>query len=360
VTPIGFVTAGPIEQITGGYLYDRRIVEGMRAHGRSVTVIPLAGRHPDPDADSIDDARRCLGALPPGTVLVIDGLAAPACIETLEARSDLCPILLVHHPLGVETGLDPDLARRLAARERAALGRAVGAICPSPASAAAVIDMGLSADQVEIVPPGLDRFAEPEDPASGPVRLLSVGTIIPRKGHVLLVAALARLESPDWHLTIIGSLERDPACVRSLRAAIVEHGLGARVSLPGEYPPDRLPDAYRAADIFVLPSFHEGYGMVYAEAMAHGLPIIATDAGAIPDTVPPGAGILVPPGDVEALATALQNLIEDPQWRRRLGRAGRLRARSLPDWAESARAFGAAIDRICHFAGLIRVTEPKL
>jgi glycosyltransferase involved in cell wall biosynthesis len=347
VTPIAFVTAGPIEQITGGYLYDRRIVEGLRAQGRTVTLIPLAGRHPDPDAESLGAADRQLGRLGPDVVLVIDGLAAPACLATLRSRRDLRAILLAHHPLGLETGLEPALASRLQALECRVIGLARGAICPSPASAKAVVEMGMPAAKVHVIPPGLDPVSRPPVPKStGPVRLLSVGTVIPRKGHALLVEALARLVDRDWHLTIIGSLDPDPATASALKQAIEHHGLGDRILLAGEHPPDTLAEAYRAADIFVLPSFHEGYGMVYAEAMAHGLPIIATNAGAIPETVPGTAGLLVPPGDIEALMEALGRLIRDSALRRDLGRAGAAYARGLPDWPIRARDFGRGIDMI--------------
>jgi glycosyltransferase involved in cell wall biosynthesis len=180
----------------------------------------------------------------------------------------------------------------------------------------------------------------------GPVLLLTVATLTPRKGHRLLIEALASLGRRDWHLTAIGSLERDPETVSAVATLIAQHDLAAQVDLAGEWPPERLSEAYRAADIFVLPSFYEGYGMAYAEAMAHGLPIVATDAGAIPDTVPPTAGILVPAGDREALAKALDRMIGDKALRQAYAAGARAAAAGFVDWAGTASHWGRAFDAL--------------
>jgi glycosyltransferase involved in cell wall biosynthesis len=199
-----------------------------------------------------------------------------------------------------------------------------------------------------VIPPGTDKPADipAARTASGPVRLLTVATLTPRKGHRLLIEALAGLDRRDWHLTAIGSLERDEATVAAVRALIAAHGLEAQIELAGEWPPEALSDAYRAADVFVLPSYYEGYGMAYAEAMAHGLPVIGTDAGAIPETVPPAAGILVPAGDRRALTAALERMIGDPELRRAHAAGAVAAAAGFADWTETARAWGRAFDRL--------------
>ena len=176
--------------------------------------------------------------------------------------------------------------------------------------------------------------------------MLTVGTITPRKGHLLLVEALAPLREHDWHLTCIGSLERDPGTAVSLRRAIAAQRLDDRISLAGERPPELLSAAYRDADLFVLPSYHEGYGMACAEALAHGLPVIATTAGAIPDTVPRTASMLVPPGDATALREALQQVLVDERLRLRLSAAAVRAAAALPDWPAAVVKWAAALDRL--------------
>ncbi|MEA2756128.1 MAG: hypothetical protein QOJ54_2417 [Aliidongia sp.] len=347
MTGFGFVVPGRLDQITGGYIYDRRVIQGLRSHGRAVAVHELAGEFPAADGVARKAAAALLAELPDRARLCIDGLALPA-FETALAdhAARLAVVAMVHHPLALETGLTDAERDRYAILERHLLGLCRGAICPSAASAAAVRAYGVEAARIAIVPPGLDRPDRPQIPrGDGPVRLLSVGTVTPRKGHVLLVEALSDVAAPPWHLTIIGSLERDPATVRALGRAIERTGLGARIVLAGEYPPDRLQDAYTAADLFVLPSWHEGYGMVFAEAMARGLPILATTGGAIPETVPETAGILVPPGDRPALAAALVRLIDDEKLRLRLGRGALAAAAGLADWDRTSCDFGAALDR---------------
>jgi glycosyltransferase involved in cell wall biosynthesis len=177
-----------------------------------------------------------------------------------------------------------------------------------------------------------------------------VANLAPRKGHALLVEALARIRDLDWSLTCIGSLDRDPATARSVRSRISATGLGRRITLTGECPPHRVTRAYREADAFVLPSFHEGYGMVYAEAMVYGLPVIATMAGAIPETVPHLAGLLVPPGDSQALARALRRVIAEPAFAAGLAAGSRAAGASLPNWPQATKAWEAAFDRLAALA----------
>jgi glycosyltransferase involved in cell wall biosynthesis len=162
----------------------------------------------------------------------------------------------------------------------------------------------------------------------------------------VLVEALAGLRHLDWRLTCVGSLERDRAAVAAIRQAIETHDLGGRVTLAGECARERVDAAYCDAEIFVLPSYGEGYGMVYAEALAYGLPIVATNAGAVPETVPASAGLLVPPGDEIALRDALRRVICDVNLRDRLAAGASLAARALRDWPAAVRAWGAALDRL--------------
>jgi glycosyltransferase involved in cell wall biosynthesis len=179
--------------------------------------------------------------------------------------------------------------------------------------------------------------------------LLCVANLVPRKGHELLVEALARIRDLDWSLSCVGSVERDPTTARAVRSRIRAAGLGRRITLSGECPPQSVAQAYRAADAFVLPSFHEGYGMVYAEAMAHGLPVIATTAGAIPETVPPQAGLLVPPGDPAALARAVRRVIAQPLLAARLALGSRAIGTHLPDWPHATETWERSFDRLAAF-----------
>jgi glycosyltransferase involved in cell wall biosynthesis len=346
---LAFLVPGRLEQLTGGYLFDRRVVEGLREAGRRVDVVELPGAFPDADATARAAVAAALAALPDGAAAAIDGLALPGAVDCLDAEAArLRLVAFVHHPLADETGLAAAARARFADIEARLLRPLRGAICPSEETAAALRRYGVSAARIAVVPPGTDKPAAPPAPrgASATLRLLAVASVTPRKGHCVLVAALARLTALDWHLRCVGSLTRDPATAAALRRAIAEHGIGERVTLAGEHPPECLAAEYQAADCFVLPSFHEGYGMAFAEALAHGLPIIAARAGAVPDTVPASAGLLVPPGDDAALAAALRRIIVDGDLRRRLAAGARAAGAALPDWPRSVECWGAAFDRL--------------
>jgi glycosyltransferase involved in cell wall biosynthesis len=178
------------------------------------------------------------------------------------------------------------------------------------------------------------------------VRLLAVGSVVPVKGYDLLIAALAAIADLPWRLTIAGDRTRDRAAAARLDADIAAHGLGDRVALLGAVPPERVVDLYLASDMFVLASRFESYGMALTEAIAHGLPVVSTRAGAIPDTIPAGSGLLVPPDDVTALAQALRRLITDRAERARLAVNARAAAAQLPTWQEAARLFAGAIETV--------------
>ena len=328
MTELAFVILGRLDQLTGGYLYDRHIIDGLRSRGHAVKVIELAP----------NDRETALAELADGTTAVIDGLALPDLELAVSAHwRRLRLVALVHHALAEETGLSRAAAERLRRIEAAVLPRFRGVVCPSAQTAAGVKAHGIPPKRIFVIPPGTAKPDRPLRTRRGPVRsLLCVASVVPRKGHRCLVAALAHLRDLDWEMLCIGSLDRDPRTARLIWRMISAARLGRRVILAGEQPPRVVMRAYQAAHLFVLPSLHEGYGMAFAEAMAHGLPIIATTAGAIPDTVPREAGLLVPAGDAAALARALRRVIAKPALAVRLAAGARAAGGRLPDWRRSA------------------------
>ncbi len=351
MTELAFVVPGRLDQLTGGYLYDRHVIDGLRSRGHTVKVIELVA----------DNRERALDDVAEGTTTVIDGLALPdleAAVISHWRRLRL--VALVHHPLAVETGLSRAAADHLARLEAAALQHCRGIVCPSARTAAGVEAHGIPAERIFVIPPGTAMPDRPLRSRRGPVRsLLCVASVIPRKGHQVLVAALARMRDLDWHLMCIGSLDRDPRTARSIRQMISAARLGRRITLAGEQPPRMVMCAYRAADLFVLPSLHEGYGMAFAEAMAHGLPIIATAAGAIPETVPREAGLLVPAGDASALARVLRRVIAEPTLAAGLAAGSRAAGARLPDWRHATERWERALD-LLPFRPDLRVVEAAL
>jgi glycosyltransferase involved in cell wall biosynthesis len=344
VTAIAFAVPGDLSTPTGGYTYDRRIVGELGALGWQVDVLDIGEGFPRPTAAVRAAARAQLMALPQGQPIVIDGLAYGVMADEAATLQPHHPIVaLVHHPLALETGVSADEAEALRASERTALACARHVVATSAATARLLVaDYGVPADRLTVVQPGTDRAAQvPRRPGEA-LTLLAVGAIVPRKGYDVLIEALAQLKDRHWQLAIVGDPTRSPDTATRLSEAIARHGLTDRIELIGPLTQAHLAELYSAADLFVLPSRFEGYGMAYTEAIAHGVPVVGTNVGAIPDTVPSGAGILVPPDDVDALATTLRRLIDDAPERERL--AAGARAASFPSWREQAALFASVLD----------------
>jgi glycosyltransferase involved in cell wall biosynthesis len=348
VKRFAFAVPGDLATPTGGYAYDRRMMTELGELGWQIDLLDLGEGFPWPDEAARATAQSRLLAMPAGRSIVVDGLAFGVLPETASQLAGRNPLLaLVHHPLALEWGLSVKQADALRASERAALAAVQGVVVTSAATARLVAsDYGVPAERIVVARPGSDPALMSQGSQDGVVRLLSVGAIVPRKGFDVLISALATLTDLSWRLTIAGDRTRDRNAAARLDADIARHALGDRIAAPGAVSPQRLAALYAEADVFVLASHFEGYGMAYAEAVAHGLPVIGTSAGAIPDTVPPDAGLLVDPGDSFALAKALRRVIGDAGLRRRLASAARAAAPQLPTWRHSAEIFARALERL--------------
>jgi glycosyltransferase involved in cell wall biosynthesis len=315
-------------------------------------VHDLGSDFPRPGPASRPAARARLAAVPHGTCVVIDGLALGVLSEEAAALSATHRLVaLVHHPLALETGLSASEATALRTSERAALAEMRHVIVTSAATARHLVaDYGVTADRITVAEPGVDPVPTARGSLrarhDGTVALLSVGALVPRKGYDVLVAALKQMPELPWRLTIVGDRTRSPATAAQLEADLAAAALDERVTLAGAVSSQELTDYYGSADLFVLPSRHEGYGMAFAEAIAHGVPVVGTRAGAIPDTVPHGTGVLVAPDDVAALAAALRSLIAEPAERRRLAAAARTAAQKLPTWPLSAQKIARVLEAV--------------
>ena len=345
---IAFAVPGDLATPTGGYAYDRRMIAELAGLGWNIEIIDIGDGFPRPNAERRAAAQARLAAVPAGRPIVIDGLAfgvLPEAAARLCSRHPL--IALVHHPLALEFDLSAAQADALRASERAALAAASRVVATSASTARLLVsDYDVVDDLITVARPGSDPAPTARGSSDGIVRLLAVGAVVPRKGFDVLIAALAMLVDLPWQLTIAGDRRRDLAAAARLDADIAYHGLGERIAVLGAVLPERVTELYVGADMFALASRFEGYGMAFAEAIAHGLPVIGTTAGAIPETVPAGAGVLVAPDDSGALALALRRLIENPDKRRRLAAAACEAARSLPSWQDSAKQFSRALEAV--------------
>jgi glycosyltransferase involved in cell wall biosynthesis len=343
-----FAVPGDLATPTGGYAYDRRMIAELGDLGWRIDLLNLGEGFPWPSETTRATARTRLLSTPAGCAVVVDGLALGVLPEAASQLTGRNPLLaLVHHPLALEQGLSVQQAEALRASERAALAAVRGVIVTSATTARLVVsEYGVPSERITVAMPGSDPAPPAPGSRDGVVRLLSVGAVVPRKGYDVLMEAMATLTDLPWRLTIAGDRTRDRNAAAQLDADIARHALGHRVAALGAVSPQRLEALYAEADVFVLASHFEGYGMAYAEAVAHGLPVIGTKAGAIPDTVPPDASLLVEPGDAPALAMALRRIIEEAGLRQRLAGAAAAAAPRLPTWLCSAELFARALETL--------------
>ncbi|MGW3493865.1 glycosyltransferase family 4 protein [Streptomyces sp. NPDC001020] len=339
---------------SGGNVYDRRVCLDLPGFGWQAHQHIVDGSWPRPQPAARAELARTLRELADGTVVLLDGLVACGVPEIVAPETRrLSLAVLVHLPLGDETGLDPRVAAELDAKERATL-RAVPAVIATSdwAVRRLVSHHGLAPERVHGAAPGTD-IAPLASGTDGVSRLLCVAALTPRKGQHRLIEAFATVTDLPWTCVCVGGLGRNPEYVARLRALIDAHNLGDRLHLAGPQAGAELDASYAAADLMVLTSYAETYGMAAAEALARGLPVLASDVGGLPEAVgraPDGGvpGILVPPGDPAALAAELRGWFGDADLRRRLKAAARGRRAGLDGWATTARDLAGVLSRLHH------------
>lgn len=336
---VAFVTVGDTSRRTGGYLYNARVIVGLRDRGIEVEEIVAAGASPEEQ----ESAATALGArLKPSAfdVIVVDALARVAVAPHLDRWRASRPVVAMVHELPSVAG--GEYAENVA-REREyekSLLHADRLIAVSGHGCRLLEERGVPADRIQVVPPGFDRLDTPTagSASGGPVRALCVAQWIPRKGILSLVDAWTRQERPGAVLELIGETDAEPEYAARVWAAITAV-FDTSIIVSGSVDDVTLAQAYAAADLFVLPSVYEGYGMVYAEALYFGLPVIACGVGPVPDLVGREAAVLVPPNDPEALSEVLDLLLENPALRRRMSGAAQRRAEDLPRWEDTVAGF---------------------
>ncbi|MEZ7005317.1 glycosyltransferase family 4 protein [Streptomyces sp. AD55] len=352
---VHFVMPGGVDDPaapSGGNAYDRRIGLDLPGFGWRVRPLTVAGDWPRPDEAARTELARVLRRLPDGAVVLLDGLVACGVPEVVVPEAErLRMVALVHLPLGDETGLAPAVAADLDARERAVLRAVSGVVATSDWAVRRLVSHhGLAPERVHAAAPGAD-IAPLAPGTDGVSRLLCVAAVTPRKGQHRLVEALAAVTDLPWSCVCVGGLGHDPAYVDRLRAMIRDHGLADRLELAGPASGADLDARYATADLMVLTSYAETYGMAVTEALARGIPVLATDVGGLPEAVgraPDGGvpGILVPPEDPAALAAELRGWFGEADVRRRLKSAARHRRAALHGWASTAQSLAGVLRRL--------------
>ncbi|SNY55542.1 glycosyltransferase family 4 protein [Paractinoplanes atraurantiacus] len=310
---------------SGGNRYDRAVL--CRLH-RDVHELAIGGTWPSPSPASRRALQWALADIPDGALVLVDGLVGCGVPELLAPHAHRLRLaVLVHLPLSDETGLSPERAADLRSKERATLHLATTVIATSEAAAAHVAAMH-DLPRVEVAAPGVGSFPVAEPHPDGH-RLLCVASVSPRKGQDLLVGALENdLPGLRWKCTFAGALINPVPY------------LSGRIQFTGPLAGADLDAAYAGTDLFVLPSRNETYGMVVTEALARGIPVLATAVGGVPEalgTTPLGRpGMLVPADDRPALAAALRAWLTDPSLRANLRAAALQRRETLPTWTATA------------------------
>lgn len=344
-----FALSEDYARATGGFVYDQRLATELERLGWRVERLLLPAGFPRPSPAARQACARLLAGLADHTVLVTDQLCLGVMPEVAAAEARrLRLVMIVHHPLAMEGYERAAGSRMLFGSEREALRHVSLAIVSSEATARALrVGYGVEPGRLLVAPPGTDLLPSTEGAGVAPLQLLCVGALVPRKGHDLLAAALALLVDLPWQLTAAGNLDRAPDHVAALRVQLVTNGLAERVKLAGEVPADAIEGLWHRADIFVSASRHEGYGMAIAEAVARGLPVVATHAGVVGDWLGTSAASIVATGDVVALASALRRVLTEPEHRLALREGAIAWRRRLPSW----RVTGEAVHRrLCALA----------
>jgi len=349
VLTIHLVTVGDPARLTGGYLYHRRMAELAPEFDARIKFVRL----PDlPFPLPLWAGRRILDRIPRPAprALVLDSIAAAYVAPWLSLKPPPAPLVAMLHqpPGGVDHGLPRSALQALL--DRAAYRKAAGLLVSSEALAADLESQGVSPARMRVVPPGRDLAAPagpPEDLRLGRrCAFLCVANWFEHKGIHSLLDAFARLPDNDGTLHLAGAPDVDPAYARSIRDRLQRPDLSGRVVVHGSVAPERVAALYRDADVFVLPSMRESYGMAYAEAMSARLPIIGWRAGNLPNLVTDRVeALLIDPGDIPGLTRALATLTGDEALRTSLSAAAAARAATLPTWHDSARLFFSAVRR---------------
>jgi glycosyltransferase involved in cell wall biosynthesis len=342
---VALLVPGPFDAVSGGYNYDRRIVAGLREIGHEVRVVELGGRHPLPDAAAGESARAALADVAEDERVVVDGLGLPAFAPMVEELEQRRAVGLIHHPTALEHGNPGEVRDVLRAKERAIFPHLRRLVATSRLTARRLAeDFGAEPGRIGVVEPGTDPAPRSGGSGGPGCAILSVGALIPRKGHDVLMRALATLSDLDWTLTIAGGV-RDKVHAEGLAALAEELGVAQRVTFAGEVEESELDALWRGADLFALATQWEGYGMAVAEALARGVPVAVTAGGAVTELVPAEVGVVSPPGDVVSLGKAMRRVIFDEALRAEMAEAAWQAGSRLPRWEDRAAAFAEEIGK---------------
>lgn len=344
MSPVYFVIPGDLSLPTGGYAYDRRVLSLALQAELDLRYLKIPGSFPAPPPADLAETAAVITATPEGATLLIDGLALGAMPPDYVRAFKRRVAALVHHPLGYESGLPPARAAELIANEKAVLALCDAVIVTSHDTARIIErDFSVPHEKITVAEPGNDVERRAAGSGDAAPHLVAVGSVSPRKGYDILIAALAALKDLPWRLTIAGAVDRGGETFSHLQTQVLDQGLSQRIVFTGPLDEPDIAALYHHADLFVMASLYEGYGMALTEALSRGLPLVTTLSGAAAKQAPDAAAIKVPVNDVSALSQALSRVIADKALRIRMGEAAWAAALRLPRWDETVQNIAAAL-----------------
>ncbi|MBI4763106.1 MAG: glycosyltransferase family 4 protein [Deltaproteobacteria bacterium] len=307
---IHFIIPGELEQLTGGYIYDRKIITGLSERGYRVVLHNPGNDFPFPGRESLDQYHKILKAIEPGETVIIDSLALGPAEEIISLFSAQNPMVaLMHLPLFMNPSFNEKEKKFFKFQETRALSKMRVIIAVSRHTKQMIQKCGINPSLIQVINPQAESLKRKENYPVAPRNLLCVANYTRNKGHSMLIEALVDLKNPDWIMRCYGDQTMERDYFAKMRQMVNSYGLENRILLNGPWPHEALPEVYRSSDLFILPSEYESYPMVLAEALVYGIPVVAAKAGGIPEVVPEGAGILFKPRSIDSLRAAINEVI---------------------------------------------------
>ena len=309
---IHFIIPGELEQLTGGYIYDRKIINGLSGKGYRVFIHNPGNDFPFPSRESLDKCNKIFDSIEPGEPVIIDSLALGPAKAIISFFADRNPMVaLIHLPLFMNPSFNEKEKNFFRLQETGALSKMRVIIAVSRHTKQIICECGINPSKIEVISPRAESLKRKENYPAAPRNLLCVANYTSNKGHSMLIEALFNLENSDWILRCFGDKTRESDYFAKLQQTVNSYGLENRILLNGPLPHEALPEVYLSSDLFILPSEYESYSMVLAEALVHGVPVVAAKAGGIPEVVPEGAGILFKPRNINSLQAAINDVIRN-------------------------------------------------
>lgn len=339
-----FLIPGDINTLTGGYVYNKYIIEGLKTLGYVVNLHQLAGDFPFPSKQSMVECYSIFSDIPAREPIFIDSLAFGPMHKIIGKYFGKNPVIAIMHlPLPKNPNFSPAQKDKLYLQEKNSLGFATCIVAVSEFTKQLILDYGIDSNKIVVINPGVIDIPRKATYPNFPKNLLCVGSYLPGKGQLLLIQALSELIEMKWTLAMYGIQDFDANYVKQIQNSIEKTQLTERVFMNPPIAGKVLTNAYLHADLFVLPSLFENFSMALNDALYCGIPVVTTDGGGIPFSVPKDMGVFVPKGNAKELKYALANILTDSMLYKNLYVAASNYYKTANTWEKSIKLFHTLI-----------------